>query len=158
MRVVWDADGVIRDLISVLEQKYQFTVRHWSFSYNGKDFWDMAKETPKLFLNAPVTEYYSIIKQCKCPTFWTVQREENKADTIKWLNKHFPKYKVRFFKDFEHKYKAVQKSNVILIDDFPNFPSYENIILIDRNYNKETHAPIRVTTPKKLQIVLDKYL
>ena len=158
MKFIYDIDSVVREIHKPIEEKFNFKIKHWSYIYKGKDFWDMINTMPEIWLNASPTEYYPIIKEQKDLEFWTVQREENKESTINWLNKHFPKYKVKFFKDFEHKYKAVQKNNVILIDDFPNFPSYESIVLIDRNYNKNTHAKIRVTTPKKLQIVLDKYL
>jgi hypothetical protein len=155
MRVIFDIDGVVRDLVSVLEQRYEFTVHHWNFMHDGKDFWDMAKEIPDLFVNAPPTKYYSIIKQCKCPTFWTIQKPEYRNPTITWLDNRFDKYKIRFFRDFEHKQAEVYKKNVLLFDDFPNFTDYSKIMLIDTNYNKKTKAKVRIKTPEQLQKILD---
>ena len=156
MKYVIDIDKVVRDVHIFLEQKYKFTIRHWDYFYKGKDFWIMADESPEVWTDAPPSEYYSIIKQYKPLEFWSVQKIEHKDATIKWMNKYFDKYKIKFFKDFEHKYKELQKRNVILIDDFPNFPSYEKIILIDTNYNKSTKAKIRIKTPEQLEKYLIK--
>lgn len=158
MKIMWDVDGVVRDLITPMEMKYNFKARHWNFTHNGKDFWDMAEEIPDLFLNAPSTPYYEIIKQIKSPTFWTIQRPEYKDQTLKWLDNHFDNYKIRFFKDFKHKENAVYKKDIILVDDFPNFSNYSNILLIDTEYNKQTKAKKRIKTPEQLQKVLDNYL
>lgn len=158
MKLVSDLDGTIRDIHSLIQKRYNFIIKHWSYIHGGKDFWDMVKEYPEVWADALPTKYYNIIKQYEPITFWTVQREENKEATIKWLDKYFTKYKIRFFKDFEHKEKAVYKNNVVLIDDFPNFSNYEKIILIDTNYNKNTKAKIRIKTPEKLQEYLNKCL
>jgi hypothetical protein len=154
MNIKFDLDGVCREIHKPLEILYSFKIKHWSFIYKGKDFWDMINEHSEIWLNALPTEYYDIIKKQENLEFWSVQKTEYKADTIKWLDKYFPKYKIRFFKNFEQKEKAVYKNNIILIDDFPNFSNYKNIILIDRTYNKNTKANVRIKTPEKLQ----KYL
>jgi uncharacterized HAD superfamily protein len=157
MKIVFDIDGVTRDMHGFLEKKYNFKITHWNYIHDGKDFWDMAREYPEIWLDAPVTEYYDIIKKQSNLEFWTVQKPEFKELTWQWLDKHFSAFKVRFFKDFQQKHKAVREDNVILIDDFPLFPDYYHILLIDRGYNQKTKPNVRIKTPKGLEKYLKQY-
>ncbi len=153
-RIVVDIDGVTRSLHEPLEEIYNISIDKWDYVHNGKDFWTMIKENPNIWVDAPPTEYYGIIKKIKDLEFWTIQRPEYQEFTRIWLDKYFKKYKLRFFKDFNDKFDNVIKENVILIDDFPDFPDYTNILLINRRYNQKTNAHIRVKTPEQLKILI----
>jgi hypothetical protein len=159
MQIIFDLDGVIRNLVGLIEKKFHFRVRVWNWSINDKNIYDIVNKNINFLTKAPATEYYRVIKKYfPEPKIWTTQPQNWHLYTKKWLGKYFGTYSVKFFDNYVEKYKELQKlDNTILIEDYPFYPNYDKIILIDRIYNRNINAT-RIKTPKELKKFIDGVL
>ena len=160
MKIVWDVDGVIRNL-GIVHKRFNIPkTMDWHWIYKDKDIYGWVKEDYSVLINASPTKYLDVLKESNNGSvieFWTYQPPDWKPYLKQWLNKYFKKYIIRYLKP-DQKYKRLQKhKNVILVEDYPNYPSYDRIILIDRYYNKDTKATIRITSKKQLKNLLEIY-
>jgi hypothetical protein len=161
-KIVFDVDEVIRDLGTLIHKRFkipQYLQGVWWDSYKGLNFYDWMAKDLSILVDAPTTEYYKTIKSLNNGSvieFWSHQPKEWQANTIIWLSDHFgDNFKVRFL-DREEKYKELKKQpNTLLVEDSPFFPSYKQIILLDKSYNKLCKAKIRIKTPKELKELLE---
>ena len=155
-KIVFDLDGVIRNLMYPFEQQYGFKTKKYNFRHNGRNFWDMAREHPEFFIEAPVTKYYNTInKYVKRPTIWTFQHKEYRDLTEHWVASYFDDYNIRFFRCGGDKYKRLrEKTDHVLIEDAPNFPDYTRVILIDQPWNKGIEDAFRVSKVGELEKIL----
>lgn len=142
MKVVWDLDGVLRDLSGHIARKHGAPYpTEWSCKFDGKSICQCVNEDLNILLEAPSTGYLKIALQfCPVPTIWTSQPENWRPNTLKWVKQHIGTAIVEF-KTPEEKAKGVQADdNVLLIEDSPNFKCYDRILLIERPYNQEPLA------------------
>ena len=159
MKIVWDLDGVIRDLNGYLIHlhggKYP---TEWKWTYgNGKSIYDTINDDLSILTKCPATAYISVLKKhFTHPEFWTSQATKWKEPTTEWLSIHFGEhFDVRFLKCAEKEDRLKQCEDTLLIEDSPNFVDYERIVLIDRPYNQEVKNVVRIFGTKHLDNVLE---
>ena len=158
MRIVWDLDGVIRDLngyiIHLYGGKYP---KVWDYICgNNKNIYQTINENIDILREAPPTAYYKVLKKhYTYPEFWTSQPKHWQPHTSYWLTKHIGAHKVRFLKCAEKEVELRKDNDIVLIEDSPNFKSYDNIMLIDRPYNQEVKGAIRIFGTKHLNNLLN---
>ena len=154
MKIAFDVDGVVRGLMQYLKDKYGVpTPNDYSWTFKGKNIYDIAKdENFDICLLAPTTEYYEYIKRNfgENIEFWTHQPDDWQPNSIQWLSDKFGSFKVNFLDTKQKREKLDMQEDYILVEDNPNFSSYDRIILIDRPWNQDAKAEIRVKNVKEL--------
>jgi FMN phosphatase YigB (HAD superfamily) len=154
-RYVFDIDGVIRDLHLALRIKYNIPIlTEWhSKKYN---VCKLINKDLSLLEDAPSTKYLSTIAKYKDLEFWSHQPNLWQKYTENWLERFLGEAKYRvYYLSPEEKFRTLQgNSNIFLIDDYPLFPNYNRIILVDQPYNQETKANVRVKTKQELKDIL----
>ena len=156
-KIVFDLDGVFRELLTYLKDKYGIPYPNsWSWTFKGKGIYWWAKKDKKQILEfSPVSEYLEIVKKYyKCLEIWTWQPLEWRKGTRKWLNKYIKNYKVRYLTTEQKEKRLNSLDNVLLLEDNPNFINYDKIILVDRPYNRHIKAKCRVKNTKQLEKIL----
>ena len=159
MKVAFDLDGVLRDLIAPLESKYGFTATQWDWRVEGKDIYELMKSHYEMLTTAPTTKYKEVVdRYYAVPEIWTVQPMDWIEHTVKWINFHFPKSIVKVFSSGEGKEDWLKSyPEYILIEDTPNFKNYERVILIDQPYNRNVKTPNRVETVDQFDTMLKSW-
>jgi len=161
-KLVWDVDGVIRDLYIAVTKAFNFEIKEWNWKLDGKDIYDLAREKPEIVSDAPATKYLDTINSFVNGhiELWSHQPDDWKLYTNLWLRQHLKSgidIDIRYLTPKE-KYRALlREKNVILIDDYPFFDSYKRIITIDQPYNQKTKASVRVKTVEELEDILKQY-
>jgi hypothetical protein len=149
VKIFWDLDGVLRDLISVVGHNPQ----HYHEKIDGLGFVEYVTKHKHLLVSAPTTEYFSLVKG-KAITVITCQPLDWIPYTNEWLKNHLPKAKTIFCQHPLAKMEYM-KDGCLLIEDYPEFPDNSRIIMVDRPYNRNVegcHA--RVYTPAELKYAL----
>jgi len=159
IKLIFDLDGIFRNLVTVIEKEYNDgkPIVHWyQRGNNGKILPDIIDEDLEILVKAPKTEYFDIIMQyVSFPIIWTYQPIEWRGFMYRWLDKYMDgKYGVVLLNPKQKYDKLKELKDTYLVEDYPKFPSYEKIILIDRPYNQEVDAPIRIKTPEELEVWL----
>jgi hypothetical protein len=148
MKIVFDLDGVLRDLNGYLNTKFGVPIpEEWFWKYQNKDIYDwVAQDNYSPLVYAPPTQYYWIVKHCfETPEFWTNQSPHWQAKTKLWLDLHFPNgYEVRYFDNGEKRKALDEETDAWLIEDNPTFTSWDRILLIDHPYNRHIKDVIRI--------------
>lgn len=161
MNIVFDLDGVMRNLMSYLKNKYKipYPKTYW-WKYKDKDIYDWAKyDNYEICRSAPVTKYYRIIKKYfPEPEIWTHQPKDWQKPTIIWLDRHFDSYIVKFLNGEQKRKRLDRYKNTLLVEDSPNFTHYDRIILIDDSLNKNIKSKIRIKNTKELERILHENL
>ncbi len=160
MKIVWDLDGVIRDLNGHLMHLHGGPYpTKWDFCYNNKSIYDCVNENLDVLYDSPPTAYYNVLKgHYKRPEFWTSQPKAWRDNTTRWLDKYAryaDGYVVRWLKCEEKEERLREDENILLVEDSPNFKSYDRIILIDRPYNQSVKTAIRVFGTKHLNNLIE---
>jgi hypothetical protein len=154
-RIFWDLDGVLRNLVF----KFGCYVDAWDqVNGSGKTVMEHVAEDMSILVDAPLDDYAGLAKEFDPIHIVSAQPDTWRPNTSKWLDKHFPGAKVKYLTDTQHKLRYLEAGTRILIEDYPNYPDYTSIILVDRPYNKDTIAPHRVYSPEELRELLMKYL
>ena len=154
-RIVFDLDGVLRDIISYLEKIYNIpTIEKWYWEHDNKDINKLVKEDGyKALIEAEPTDYLkSIIKNFGYLEIWTNQPDEWLPYTYRWINDNIRRYvncEISILNS-EQKEELLDYNDVYLVEDYPNFRDYENIILVDRPYNRNVICKHRVKNGKEL--------
>jgi hypothetical protein len=150
--IYWDLDGVLRDLCKVVfgghadvwDQKTE----------SGKDLIETVDDDLDLLRIAPVSEYIEIAQLCDPIHIITVQPDHWRKYTTNWIDHYFKDAKVKFLNKPEDKLKFIVSGTRTLIEDYPLFSCYDNIILIDRPYNRNVKGVLRVSSPLGLMNAL----
>jgi hypothetical protein len=151
--IYFDIDGVTRDLCSVVFLDDKFT--EWGHrNARGQDLVEIVNDNPALCKVAPPTEYLPVINTFRQPHFLSVQPDSWRRYTREWLDYHVRRYFVQFFSTCAEKIAFLQPGD-LLVEDYPHFDDYSQIILIDRPYNQDVACLRRVRTPRQLWLVLD---
>ena len=158
MKIVWDLDGVLRDLNGHLVKLYggEYPTT-WDHSYNGRSIYDCIDDDLNILINAPTTAYFNVMKQhFPSPEIWTNQNENWKYPTMEWIKKHIGRdFEVHFLNCEEKEKRLAEKEDTLLVEDSPNFKSYNRILLIDRPYNQEVRGAVRIFGTKHLNNVVE---
>jgi len=153
MKIVFDLDGVLRDLCFYLNQKFDVPYpRDWFWKHKGKDIFDWIKEDRySCLLYAPITEYFlPISKTTEHFEIWTCQPEDWRKYTKLWIIANIGDCTKHYLDTKQKRERLDREPNTYLVEDSPNFSNYDRIILIDRPYNRHVKASIRIKTPKEL--------
>jgi hypothetical protein len=154
--IYFDIDGVLRDLAA---GALGYQPGNWNAIHNGKDFCQVVHDNLDILTVSPPTEYLECLKGLSAVTLLTSQFEHWIPRTAMWLEKHMPvPYATIYVKGPERKL-AYLNEGTILIDDYPFFPSYERIALLERPYNKEVTGPClaRIQNKEDFMEVIRKY-
>jgi hypothetical protein len=158
MKIVWDLDGVLRDLSGYVAKlrgcPYPKT---WNADYGGKDIYECIDENLNILVDAPPTAYLKIMKKhFSNPEIWTSQKDSWKQPTMDWIREHVGKdFDVHFLRCEEKEAKLAKKEDVLLVEDTPNFKSYDRVLLIDRPYNQGVVGAVRIFGTKHLNNMVE---
>jgi hypothetical protein len=151
----WDIDGVLRELDQLTLGK---TLPYWDYKQNGKSFVQLVDENIEICeLASPYQDYLDILNSCFTKVNILTHQPNNwKPYTEKWLN-HYIKipYNLYYVNNIKEKEKFLRWPNDYLIDDYPLFSNYENILLINREWNKNVEAPMRIHNGEMLKDNID---
>lgn len=154
-RIFWDLDGVLRKLSWAFHDEWPDS---WNQQINGKGLIESIDDNLGCLLECPECEYIEVAKECVPLHIVSLQPDNWRKNTSKWLDIHLPEAKVKYVTKPDHKLLYLECGTRILIEDSPNFDDYSKIILIDRPYNAHVDAPHRVKSPDELRDKLHKYL
>ena len=144
MKIVFDLDGVLREINSYLVTKFNVPYpQNWLWKYKDKDIFDWIKQDDyRALIYAPTTKYFlPIKKKFENIELWTCQPEKWKPYTKIWLKNHFEDhYLINYLNTEEKRRRLDEEKGVYLVEDCPNFSHYKNILLIDRPYNRHIEA------------------
>jgi len=151
--VIFDLDGVLRDLCSAVWGEYP---SNWTNTYKGINLYKYVKEhNYKPLLTAKSLPYIFVALSLPEVNILSCQPEDWRDYTMKWIKKYFKNKRVfyEFTETAEEKEIIMRKlDNFYLIDDYPFYSDYSRIILVDRPYNKNVKNPFRrVKTPDELR-------
>jgi hypothetical protein len=153
--IYFDLDGVIRWLTHDLRNGQM--PKTWSETLpNGEDMCEYIHKNLNALITAPPTKYYDIIRRLPKINIITNQFQSWKPYTLTWIYKHFKpsQIEVNFVSTMEEKLSFLNNGN-FLVEDYPFFPDYSKIILIDWPYNRNVEKPyLRITTPEQLAEVI----
>lgn len=158
MKIVFDLDGVIRDLSGCVASscgcKYPNV---WDFDFRGKTLVERVNDNKKILLDAKPTAYRAVIKShYTYPEIWTNQPEEWRPLTMKWVNRFLGSGCVVRFMSTEEKSEELKKhEDIVLVEDSPLFKDYDKILLIDRPYNHCVQGALRVFGARHLNNLLE---
>ena len=124
----------------------------WDYrNEKGQSIIDIVNEHPEICLHSPESEYLPVVNDwLDHITILSNQLSSWIPFTNRWLNNHIIiPYEVIYTKGPNDKLKYLTNGDW-LIEDYPKFSDYNNIVLIDRPYNQSLDVPIRVRNPKQL--------
>jgi len=139
MRMVFDLDGVFRDLCGYICERYNVpTPQAWSWTHEGETVYGFAERNDFAALTeSPETPYLSVAKEFYQEIeIWTCQSKPWRPYTEQWLDAHVGKYLVRYLSSDEKKARLDKEKDILLVEDYPGFKNYERILLVDYPYNK----------------------
>ena len=160
MVVFWDIDGVLRDLVKGLGIEFQL-------SWEDNKVVEGVEEDFSVLVNSPALPYLDVLLDFLEEESFNLEHvilsanpERWRKYTNQWLDEHGLKNVERIFTDtLEEKLDYLDTPDVVLIDDYPYFVDYGNILLIDHSYNKSARPLVRIESPLELEIcllILDK--
>jgi hypothetical protein len=146
MKIFCDIDGVIRRLSHAA---LGFEPHEWYFEQDGMNVFDIVNKNPSLCeIASPYEDYLEVINSLDSITFLSNQLPAWQPFTSRWLNRHVTTtYKAHYTNNDKFAYL---NDGDWLIEDFPYFPDYSRVILVDRPYNRATDAPLRVSSAEEL--------
>ncbi len=150
--IYFDLDGVIRDLCTITNNGNYDT---WDKPIDGLSFSEFFNQNLHLLLKAPATEYFSVIANYPGEIkIITVQPEPWRPNCIEWVNAYLGNRNPEII--FENDKLQLLSENDLLVEDYPLYEDYSQIILIDRPYNWDVKDPVaRVKTPMQLWRILN---
>lgn len=146
MRLVFDLDGVLRDLSGSICSKMNLSPpKKWR--WEGIDF---INKDLSILVEAPPTEFLGAAKEFfEKIEVWSSQPKEWQPYTNEWLSKNLGEKlgKIVYAGNPVEKEKLLQSDRMIyLVEDYPFFQNYERVFLIDRPYNRGVGVRIRIKT------------
>lgn len=158
MKIIFDLDGVLRNLVPDLCFKFNVPLpQQWVFEIRGKSLYKIIEEEKfQPLIECKPTEYLEIVKSYfDIIEIWSSQPEAWIPYTKLWLDKNIgdEKYSIEYLSTEEKRKRLDTEPDFILVEDSPNFSDYERIVLIDREYNRGVNA-LRVSNPTELNFFL----
>jgi len=160
MRIVFDLDGVLRDLMGYLNDKYGVPApTDYFWIHQGKNIYQWL-EDDNLFalIYAPVTEYFHLIrKSVNIVEIWTHQPVAWRSKTESWITNNLgDKCLVNYFTPEEKKARLLEEKCIWLVEDNPVMAKLPRILLIDRLYNRDVETEHRIRDTNDLKVWLDR--
>jgi len=139
--IYWDLDGCIRDLASPLHGGS--APMSWSQPLpNGWDICAYISDNKHILTECPPTEYYGVAKGLPSISIISCQPESWRPFTTRWIRKHFDMATTDItYVDNGRDKLALLAPEDLLIEDYPLFEDYSQIILLNQPYNREVLAP-----------------
>ena len=159
MKVVWDLDGVLRDLSGYIVKKYGGAYpQKWDYICGtGKNIYETINADLDILRDSPPTAYCKVVKgHYPTPEIWTSQPKLWRKNTIAWISKYLGcDTEIRFLKGEEKEALLYSEKDTVLVEDSPNFENYDRILLIDRPYNQNVKKVVRIYGTKHLNNMLE---
>lgn len=145
MKLVFDLDGVLRDLNRYLNNKYKIpSPQKWDWKYKNKDIFGWARHDKfKILVEAPPTKFYYNFSH-KIKEIWTCQSDKWLPYTMEWIDRYLPNRTIMILNTEEKEKLLYSKKNTYLVEDSPNFKNYDKIIIVDRPYNGHINCKNRI--------------
>jgi len=158
MQVAFDIDGVLRDFCSAYYKRFKVT-RTNDWICDGEKIYDLVSKDYSVLVDAKPTKYLTTVRKWldkNSIQIWSHQPKDWIPHTEKWLQKYFGNnYTACWLTPGEKYNKLLLDKSIVLVDDYPFFPSYDRIVLIDTVYNKKTQSLIRMKAPNSLLKLLN---
>ena len=155
--IYWDIDGTIRNLVGEIWHE-EFS--DWDQNApDGRTIWETLKEKPFIYYSAKPFPYIEVAKEYerKNGVIEFVSHQPiipARYYTSSWLSKYFRSFKLNYVIDPKEKEKFIVDDYIV--EDYPFFPDYSHVILINRKYNEKTDAPMRVFNCSQLHFYIDE--
>lgn len=159
-KIVFDLDGVIRDLHRCIENKYNCEILDWHWKdKEGRSVTKLIFHDLDILVDSPPTRFASVIKEfakTHLLEIWTNQPTQWRTLTNCWLRNYFGKtsFVVKYLTP-EQKIEMVNLEKCLLVDDYPDFTEYRRVVLIDHPYNQKVDCSMRMKTPDELRKFLN---
>jgi hypothetical protein len=157
MAIFFDLDGVIRNLCGLHCDK----TKSWDTKIKGLGVCEYVNQDLEKILKSKPTPYFDVINRLQEITIISQQPNHWRSWSDKWIEKYFGNKKVTIIYTSEcGDYKLnFLKSDDILIEDYPFFSSYKQVILIDYPYNRNVTCSdfMRINNPEQLSRFMEKY-
>ena len=147
--IYFDMHGVINNLSKAV---WGFEPPHWEYKISGENLLDIVESNLSLLAKCEPTEYFDIINTLPYIYILSSQPKHWREYSDKWLAAHFNPRKIyrNYVNSPQEKLDLLQEGDR-LVEDYPFFKSYEQIILIDKPYNQNVKTAHRVKTPEELK-------
>lgn len=153
----FDLDGVIRNLYTKATGDNHRECNNWFCYKNDKGILDLIEENLlENLLDSEPTEFYDHIKNLPFISIITCQASHWRPLTTQWIYDHFDRdqVKIQFVRDAHQKLYLLREGD-LLVEDYPYFRDYRQIVLIDYPYNRLIRHPyLRVEKPEELAAFL----
>jgi hypothetical protein len=161
-KFVFDIDGVLRNLNGLLMEKYNLPIpKDWgAWDKIGYDIYDIVAQDYSVLVDAKPTKYINVIKEYNYLDkleIWSHQPHDWIEHTVRWLGINIPNrhLNIKWYTPKEKFENLMKNRNIILVDDYPKFPNYDRIVLIEQSYNKQVNASLRIKTVDELENILE---
>ena len=147
MRLVFDLDGVLRDLNTYLQDRLGVPYpQEWFWNHEGRNIFEwIADDGYKALVYAPTTELVLPLVRSGYPIeLWTNQPDHWKPYTNLWIQNNIPGAKVRYMTTQEKETVAMQE-DVLLVDDCPLFKDFSRVLTYHQPYNIRCDAIRRIS-------------
>ncbi len=157
----FDLDGILRDLHLTVMGRSCEQETQWSTTRDGLDYPAIVKNDPTVLTSAPRTKYFPIIVNgwCLPIRLITCQPEDWRDKTALWLAKNLRShvYSVIYVNDPCEKLDLLKPGD-LLVEDYPMFPDYSQIVLVSYPYNRKVENPrMRINTPTEMKAFLEEH-
>jgi len=149
--VYFDIDGVLRNLC------FEAGIRpfNWNCKIDGLPFVKYFSNNLYHLYFAPKTEYFdvAVLYNTWIAPFKLMSTQPDSwiPNTKKWVKENFNPYMITPEIIFTDNKLSQLKQNDILIEDNPTLTNYNQVILVDRSYNRNLQlSHTRVYTPRQL--------
>jgi hypothetical protein len=141
LTIFFDIDGVIRRLDLAC---FGYEPSRWDEKNNdGLNVLQIVNKDPSICERCNPSEYLNFINSLDKAVFLSNQLVKWIPYTDRWLNRNVTTcYEVIYTNNNKFEYMDLEKD--FIFDDYPLFDNYNNVMLVDRKYNKDTIAPIRI--------------
>jgi len=160
--IALDLDGVLRDLNHYMVAFYGGGYpSKWEWRYGGRDICTAIEHSDALIKSPPTDYFKHLLKYTDdhVATIMSMQPLEWRPQTNAWIHKHMGHVDVIYFDTLVAKKSYVDSHPMFrLVEDYPYFNSYDNVILIDYPYNRNADAPVRVKDAVNLVLEIERWL
>jgi hypothetical protein len=144
--IYWDLHGVLADLSRAV---WGFEPPSWWHKQDGENLIDRVEADLSLLEKCEPTQYFALVQSLPFIFILSSQPVHWRERSNNWIRKHFNPNRVyiRYVNNPQEKLSLLKENDRL---DFPA-EEYKKIILINREYNKEAPAKIRVSSPEELR-------
>lgn len=148
MVVLFDLDGVIRDLDGIVEETYDVKWTDWNGLIDGKNIITIVSENPRFLVYSLPTQFYgAIMELIPKPIILTHQVAEWQELTKIWMAHYLPGCYYEFLTTAEKIGTLdafnTQCADTILIEDHPKIDYAKNkmVYMVEKPYNTMSNCP-----------------